>query len=146
MDIEKLIALLEGKDTKEAFEALKELENISEDSNIIYCYIDKFYKMISDKKYVMRVRGFRLFCKQARWDTKNFIDKNINEALCILKDEKPTAVRQALAALQEVVIYKRYLSDVIKKRIIEIDCKNYRDTMSGLIEADIQTLLNMMRE
>ena len=44
--------------------------------------------------------------------------KNIDEALLILKDEKPTAVRQALAALAEIVTYKPELRENGKRSSI----------------------------
>ena len=81
--------------------------------------------MVGSEKYVIRVRGFRLLCKQAKWDTKNIINANLEIALVILNDDKPTAVRQALAALQAVVCYKKELKEIIKEKISSIDncCK-----------------------
>lgn len=66
------------------------------------------------------------------------------DALVILNDEKPTAVRQALAALGDVVPYKMELWDMIRERARDIDCSRYPDTMQGLIAGDIQTLLDLM--
>lgn len=87
MDLEAMISLLDGKATSAAFAALKELEKLSEDSNALYPYMDKFIEMTASEKYVIRVRGFRLFCKQARWDVDYKINENINLALKILNDE-----------------------------------------------------------
>lgn len=92
------------------------------------------------------MRGFRLFCKQARWDIDNIINKNINDVLIILNDDKPTAVRQALVALQDVVIYKKELIDIIIDRVLAIDCYRYKETMHGLILKDIAKIMNVMEE
>ena len=35
----------------------------------------KFADMIKSDKYVLRVRGFRLFCRQARWDKDYVLDE-----------------------------------------------------------------------
>ena len=86
-----------------------------------------------------------MFCRQARWDENGVIDRHLGRALAILEDEKPTAVRQALAALLDVVPYKRTLWPVIRGRLEAMDLSRYKDSMSPLIQKDIQTLLNAMQ-
>ncbi|MBA4700557.1 MAG: hypothetical protein H2212_14130 [Ruminococcus sp.] len=146
MDLEFMLATLEDKDTSKAFEVLKELEKMSDDVNALYPYIDKFIEMIHSEKYVIRVRGFRLFCKQAKWDVDGVIDRNLEDALNILNDKKPTAVRQALAALKELVLYKKELNKLVKERALAIDYYRYKDTMHSLISKDIEALLAVMKE
>lgn len=143
MGIEPLIAMLDGKDTAQAFTALKELEAIADKSALLYPYLDKFITMISAPEYVIRCRGFRLYCKQARWDNNNLMNNSITKALTILSDDKPTAVRQALAALHDVVLYKIELRAIIKAKVLAIDYLRYKETMHSLILKDIQSLLAM---
>lgn len=146
MDLDLMLDMLEDKDTSQAFETLKELELLSDDSNVLYPYIIRFIEMVSNEKYVVRVRGFRLFCKQAKWDTENIVNENLDSVLVILHDDKPTAVRQALAALKDVILYKKELRDIIKDRVLAIDYLRYKDTMHGLIAKDIQNLLDVMSQ
>lgn len=146
MDLDYMLSLLEEKDTSKAFEALKELEKISDDSNILYSYIDKFAAMVHNEKYVIRVRGFRLLCRQAKWDIVSKLDGILEPALSILDDEKPTAVRQALFALQNLVLYKKDLRSVVREKVLAIDYLRYKDTMHSLIANDIQELLNIIDE
>lgn len=141
MDLDRMLSMLESKDTTQAFEALKEMEKISDTSDAFYPYTEKFIEMINSSKYVIRVRGFRMFCKQAKWDTENIINKNIEAALSILNDDKPTAVRQALAALQEIIPYKKELGEIIEKKVSAIDYLKFKDTMHSLIANDIQKVL-----
>ena len=47
----------------------------------------------------VRVRGFRLCCAQAQWDSENKLERHIDELLAILDDDKPTAVRQYMSAV-----------------------------------------------
>ena len=94
MDLDYLLSMMEGKDTSKGFEALKELETISESTNALYLYMDKFIDMVKSEKYVIRVRGFRLFCKQARWDVDNVINQNIEEVLSILNDDNIINIRK----------------------------------------------------
>ncbi len=144
MDQDLMLSLLQSKDTKQAYGTLLELERISGASDELYPYTAHFADMVNSDRYAVRVRGFRLFCKQARWDTEHVLDRHMADALVILNDEKPTAVRQALAALGDVVPYKRKLWDMIRERARDIDCSRYPDTMQGLIAGDIQTLLDLM--
>lgn len=144
--IVSLISMLEDKDTSQAYKALQELEKISDQTDLIYNYIEKFVSMISSDKYVIRVRGFRLFCKQAKWDSDNIIDENIDAALHILSDAKPTAVRQALAALLDIVRYKPDLREIVKKAVSDINYLRYKDTMHSLIAKDIEKVLSMIKE
>ena len=101
--------------------------------------------MVSDRAWAVRCRGFRLFCKQARWATDGVIDCCLDRALAILEDEKPTAVRQALAALLDVVPYKPELWPVIRVRLETMNLSRYKDSMAPLIQKDMQTLLNAMQ-
>lgn len=146
MNLDFMLETLDDKDTSQAFENLKELELISDKSNILYPYLNTFTEMVSSKKYVVRVRGFRLFCKQAKWDINNIINKNLDSVLTILNDDKPTAVRQALTALQDVVLHKKELQNIIKDKVLSIDYLRYKDTMHGLISKDIQNLLEIINK
>lgn len=144
MNVDNLLALLESKDTAVAYEALQELETLSGLCDALYPYTERFVSMTGSKKYVLRVRGFRLFCKQAQWDTDNLIDRGLAAALQILDDEKPTAVRQALAALYDVIPYKKNLHEQIRARVRTIDYLRYKDTMHSLLASDIEALLSAM--
>lgn len=144
MDLELLLSALTAKDTKCAYGTLLELERLSDESDCLYPYTERFADMTEDRAYAVRCRGFRLFCRQARWDDGGVIDRCLDRVLAILEDEKPTAVRQALAALLELVPYKRALWPVIRARVEAMDLNRYRDTMAPLIEKDIRRLLDAM--
>lgn len=145
-DIESLIGKLELKDNTRAYQALQELERISDETGLVYHYIHKFLDMTASDKYVIRVRGFRLLCRQAKWDRDNILDEHIDDALGILNDEKPTAVRQALEALSDVARYKPDLRKIVKKAAADINYLRFKDTMHSLIAADIEKLLTLIGE
>ena len=145
MELDILLSMLTAKDTKQGYGAFLELERLSEESDDLYPYTERFADMVSDRAWAVRCRGFRLFCKQARWDGDGVIDRHLDRALSILEDEKPTAVRQALAALLDVVPYKRALWPTIRKRLESMDLTRYKDSMAPLIQKDIQRLLDTMQ-
>lgn len=144
MEIRDKIRRLYEKDTKDAYANLQELEAISECKDILYAYLDEFISMLKSEKYVVRVRGFRLLCKQAKWDGGNKIDEAIEDILAAVHDEKPTAVRQALQYLEYIVPYKKGLNDRIKEAALSIDCSVLKDTMRPLIAKDIQNLVQLI--
>ena len=145
MELDILLSTLTAKDTKQAYGAFLELERLSEETDDLYPFTERFAEMVSDRAWAVRCRGFRLFCKQARWDDTGVIDRHLDRVLAILEDEKPTAVRQALAALLDVVPYKRELWPVVRERVEAMDLNRYKDSMAPLIQKDIQHLLDAMQ-
>ena len=145
MELDILLSMLTAKDTKRGYGAFLELEHLSEESDDLYPYTERFADMVSDRAWAVRCRGFRLFCKQARWDGDGVIDRCLDRALAILEDEKPTAVRQALVGVLDVAPYKRELRPVIRGRLETMDLSRYKDSMAPLIQKDMQTLLNAMQ-
>jgi len=53
--------------------------------------------------------------------------------LALLHDDKPIVVRQCLAALHEVVLYRTELCEAIKAELETIDLSKDKDSMSPLI-------------
>lgn len=139
--MENEIKILYDKDDKEAYHKLIELESISTESDELYDYFNYFEKMLDDDKSYIRVRGFRMICSLSQWDKDNKINKIIDKLLLELNDEKPTAVRQCLKALHLVLLYKPELSDSIEEKLRSIDVNKYKDSMSPLIEKDVNELL-----
>ena len=144
MEISDKIKLLYDKDSTVTYTNLLELEEISEYENTLYSYLNEFMSMLKSEKYGIRVRGFRLLCKQAKWDIDDKINEVITEILFAVNDEKPTAVRQALQYLTYIVLNKKELNGIIKETVLSIDCSRFKDTMRPLIEKDIQALIKVM--
>lgn len=134
---QKIDILTNCKDVNKAYSVLIELEKTSEVSNILYPYINVFMDMVQSKNYYVKVRGFRLFCMQSRWDDKHFIDKNIDFVLDILNEERPTIIRQALEYLKEIAIYKGELKGKLLEKVDNLDTTKFKDTMKDLIKKDI---------
>lgn len=59
-------------------------------------------------------------------------------------DEKPTAVRQKLKALEDIARYKKTLHGKTKDKALSINYLQFKDTMYSLIQEDIQSLLQLM--
>ncbi|SEA83946.1 Protein-tyrosine-phosphatase [Eubacterium aggregans] len=136
---------LEEKDNTTAYKALQTLEQLSDESGMLYPFTERFAAMVQEQRTYLRVRGFRLLCKQAKWDQDGLLDKYLPSALSILWDEKPTVVRQALGALKDVVSYQPKLREMVVQAIADIDDTPYPETMQPLIAKDVKALLEQIQ-
>lgn len=144
-NILELLATLTGSDNRQAYAALQDLEAISRKSDQLLAKIPVFAEMVTSKRSFVRVRGFRLLCQQAKWDQEGELDCLLPVALAILADSKPTVLRQALAALHEVVKAKPQLRQLIVQQTVAIDCSKFnQETMAPLIEKDIAELQQLI--
>ena len=140
-----IIAGLQSKNNKEAYQLLMQLEIQATESDALYQYFDDFVGLLNSKSSYVRTRGFRLACSQARWDIDDKIDKNLDILLCMLDDKKPITIRQCLDALHMVVIYKPdSVADKINAKLKSMDLSKYNDSMISLIEKDINDLRKSM--
>ena len=132
---------LYNKDNNIAYKTLLELEIITTESNELYYYFDELLSMLNNDKTFIRVRGFRLICSLAKWDTDNKINKNIDKILNELDDEKGTSVRQCLQKIILILMYKPELEEKIENKIRTIDLSKYKDSMQSLIKKDIDYII-----
>lgn len=144
-NILELLTTLTGSDNRQAYAALQDLEAISRKSDQLLVKMPVFAEMVTSKRSFVRVRGFRLLCQQAKWDQEGELDCLLPVALAILADSKPTVLRQALAALHEVVKAKPQLRQLIVQQTAAIDCSKFnQETMAPLIEKDIAELQQLI--
>lgn len=140
----RIIEALRNKDDKQAYALAKEIEAKSAVSDEYYSRFEEFASLISDKSSYVRTRGFVLCCAQARWDTQGKLKKAFPAMLALLHDEKPTVVRQCLAALHEAASCRPELCGIIRLEVSHIDLTRYKDSMAPLIKKDIDKLLEAM--
>ena len=111
---------------------------------MLYEYFDDIKKMLLDEKSHIRMRGFRIICKLSKWDRDNKTNNAIESLLNVLDDEKPTIVRQCLASLNSLLLYKPDLSNKIESKLKNMDLSKYKDSMKPLIQKDIDCILNQL--
>ncbi len=132
---------LYNADNNSAYKTLLELETITTESNVLYNYFNNLLEMLNSEKTFIRVRSFRLICSLAKWDNENKINKNIDMILKELDDDKGTSVRQCLQKLNLILMYKIELTEIIEKKIKNIDLSKYKESMQSLIKKDIDYIL-----
>lgn len=131
---------LQSKKNPEAYQLLLLLEQRSAESGELYGCFEEFIGLLTSKSSFVQVRGFRLACAQARWDTEGKLRESLDALFAALCAAKPTAVRQCLTALQNVLRWRGELAGEILSRLDGLDLSRYKDTMRPLIERDAQAL------
>ena len=141
-----ILSGLQSKNSDEAYRLLLLLEEESERSDELYSSLNLFLPLLKDKSSLVRTRGFRLICAQARWDRVGWLERHLDELLAELEDGKATAVRQCLAALHPVVLFQPELRPRIREKLDRLDLSKYKDSMIPLLLKDMNELRMMMEE
>ena len=141
MNKEEIFNIFYGKEKWDVWRKFQEIENSIEETEMLYRYFDDIKNMLYDEKSYIKMRGFRIICKLSKWDKDNKINDIIDVLLQVLGDEKPTIVRQCLAALNNLLLYKIDLSGKVENKLRSIDLSKYKDSMRPLIKKDIDYIL-----
>ena len=144
MNKEEILNILYGNETWDIWRNFQEIESSIDKSEMLYEYFDDIKKMLLDEKSHIRMRGFRIICKLSKWDRDNKTNNAIESLLNVLDDEKPTIVRQCLASLNSLLLYKPDLSNKIESKLKNMDLSKYKDSMKPLIQKDIDCILNQL--
>lgn len=146
MNIDNKITMLIGSDNKQAYSTLKELLAISEKSNRLYPYFDKFVDMMNNKtNCYIRTRGLRLIACNSKWDSENKVNLIIKEWLKHIEDEKPITSRQCIKDTVTIAKNKPELVEIILEALEKFDVI-YEDSMQSLIYKDRQKAIRQIRE
>lgn len=140
-DLEKQIELLYSKDSNEAYEALKELQKISFESDEVYAYLDQFISMLDSENSYLRSRGLMLISANAKWDCDKKINAVIDSYLQHITDVKPVTARCCIKTLRELAEHKPELKSKIISALHNADVSNYKESMQPLIRRDINEVL-----
>ena len=144
-ELEQLVKELYHKDAKKAYEALKELQAKSLESNAVYPFLDEFGEMLLNENSYIRARGAKLIAANARWDSDYKIDEWIDEYLKHITDVKPITARQCIQALPTLIQYKPDLKETAAKALKKANTSIYPDSMRPLVEKDISQTLQKLK-
>lgn len=142
--MEEILRKLYDKDDKAAYEFAKLIGSESAVSDKYLDMIPAFAEMLKAKSSFVRARGFMLICNQARWADDGQLAAVFDQMLPLLNDPKPTVVRQCLAELHEVALFRPEMVGQIEKAVSEIDFDKYKDSMSPLIKKDVEDLKKVL--
>lgn len=97
-DVTDIREILCAKDTKGSYALFLQLEQQAREDPVLFLEHNLYLEMLKSESSFFRVRGFRMLCAGAKWDTQGVIRENLPLILAQLEDKKPTAVRQCHAA------------------------------------------------
>ncbi len=141
INIEENFERLFDKNNSTAYKALQALQKECEESDKIYCYMDKLADMTDSDNSYIRTRGLTLIAYNAKWDRDNKIDEIIDEYLKHIEDVKPITARQCIKLLPLIAKNKPELKDDIVSALKKVDISIYADSMQPLVCKDIQKSL-----
>lgn len=140
-NIEEQLVLLESSNNSQAYEALKSLRKISDESNYLYPYMNRFVEMIDNANSYVRTRGLTLIAYNAKWDIDDKINKIIGTYLEHITDEKPICARQCIKLLPVIAKAKPILVPEIVSALRNANVACYADSMRSLVQNDIRAAL-----
>lgn len=137
-----LYTLLSGKATKENYNIFLQLEQQAQEDPAFAEFFSLYLDMLRSPKSHIRVRGFRMLCAAAKWIPADTMFQNLPQILLALEEEKPTALRQHLAALPKIIACHPLLTDSIREALNTLELSRYHDSMGPLIQKDISEILS----
>ena len=141
INIEDSFRLLFDKNNNAAYKALQMLQKECEESDKVYCYMDKLADMIDSDNSYIRTRGLTLIAYNAKWDIDNKIDEIIDKYLKHIEDVKPITARQCIKLLPMIAKNKPELKRDIVSALQKANVSIYADSMQSLVYKDIQNSL-----
>ena len=138
--------ILCAKDTKSSYSLFLQLERQAGEDPALFQEYPLYLEMLKSNSSYLRVRGFRMLCAAAKWDTEGIIRENLPQILAQLQDEKPTAVRQCLGALPELIQGRPELTEQVFRKVSGLDLAGYKDSMQPLIRRDAEAFLKWVAE
>lgn len=145
-NITETFQLLFDKNNNMAYKALLSLQQISEESNVLYGYMDRLRDMLESSNSYIRTRGLTLIAYNARWDEDYKIDEMLDAYLKHITDSKPVTARQCIKLLPLIAKHKPELREDILKALQNADISIYADSMGPLVHKDIQNSLDEIRK
>ena len=135
------LTLLFDKNNNTAYKALQMLQKECEESDKVYCYMDRLTGMIDSDNSYIRTRGLTLIAYNAKWDKDNKIDEIIDKYLKHIEDIKPITARQCIKLLPMIAKNKPELKEDIVTALQKADISIYAESMQSLVYKDIQNSL-----
>lgn len=141
IDLAKTFEMLMAKDSNAAYGALRILQDLSEQTDAVYPYMDQLSDMMDSDNSYIRTRALTLIAYNAKWDKNYKIDEMIDRYLRHITDVKPITARQCIKLLPMIAKNKPDLKDDITFALHKADVSRYADSMQPLVYKDIQKAL-----
>ena len=135
-ELDRLASNLTAPQNKVGCGAMKELEALSQVSDQVYPYFDRFLALLDHPNSYVRNRALTLTARNARWDGEGKLDRELDRYLAHILDEKPITARQCVQNLSHILAAKPYLAPKIRAALEGADFTRYPDSMAPLLQRD----------
>lgn len=140
------ISQLGSMNTSVGCVAMRQLETASASGKDVYAHLDKLFKLLDDKNPYARTRAFVLIAKNASWDSRKKIDKNIDKLLSVISSEPAVTVRQCIQSLPLIAKAKPGLKEQLAAVLSEINAAKYPSSMREILAGDIKNALEAIEK
>lgn len=144
MEIEEAVGRLCLPDAQSAYRALRFLLARSEESDLVYPYLDRFIHMMEEDHSYLRTRGLLLIAANARWDREGKVAAVIGRFLLHITDAKPITARQCIAVLPGLVQDRPEYRERVLAALARADTSGYADSMRRLVDQDIREAIRKL--
>ena len=144
-ELARLLEGLRARNAAEGYACLKQLLAESGHTAAVYPHWDALIALTEEESAYLRARGLLLLAANARWDTENRLDRDLERLLAHLTDKKPTVARQFLAALPQVAQARPDLAPRLRQALLCADTSAYPDSTRTLVEKDLRAALNALQ-
>lgn len=146
INVAETFELLFDKNNNTAYKALQTLQKVCEESDKVYCYMDRLSEMVDSDNSYIRTRGLTLLAYNAKWDKDYKIDEIIDKYLKHITDVKPITARQCIKLLPIIAKSKPELKNDILSELYKADISFYDESMQPLVYKDIQKALKAIEK
>lgn len=141
---EQMIQALTEKNASCAYECLKQLVSLSNDSDSVSGYLDQFVPMMSDESSYVRTRGIALCAANLQWVSASRRRKALALLLVHIQDPKPVTARQCIQLLPDLVQKNPDTRSTVISALQKADPAVYPESMSSLIRKDISKAMKQI--
>lgn len=143
-ELDQLVSELTAPQNKVGCGAMKELEAISQASDQVYPYFDRFLALLDHPNSYVRNRALVLTAQNARWDGEGKLDRALDRYLAHILDEKPITARQCVQNLSHILTAQPHLASRVRAALEEADFTRYPDSMAPLLQRDALKILKQI--
>ncbi len=140
------ISQLGSMNTSVGCVAMRQLESASASGKDVYANLDKLIKLLDDKNPYARTRAFVLIAKNASWDSRKKIDRNIDKLLSVVSSEPAVTARQCIQSLPLIAKSKPTLAEQIAAALKEVNTAKYPSSMREILKGDIKNALEAIEK
>jgi hypothetical protein len=134
--VQKLIQ----NDNQEAFQELTRQQEICVSSNELYPYFEEYLSLLTSESSFKRIRGFRMICVLAKYDTLNLWEKHFEEIKKVFFPANGVEWRKHLESLSYLKNAKPFVFENFILFLTNFNRSALKPSMQELIEKDLDKL------